>query len=202
LALAALALQSLFVPTSDYLLSLALSALGLGAGLSAYTAAGRPDEPSLLHLNPGGWVALGLLGLATVVLGVRETRTLVWGDSFVSSPGADSELDQVRARIATTQAQLDALKNPPRDDTAWNDPLRSRPDTAGGVNRSGVVDLSTYWKSRPPERPGATDAPGTRAGRLEQDLKELQDREAVLEAARAKGRSGRLPLAPRGESGK
>jgi hypothetical protein len=137
LAVAALVLTNLMLPTPAGLLGLALLILGTGAGLFGYLFDGRaksPCQPAILRISPRGWVSLGLLVLATGVVALEQTR--VWtgreaiDDKHAEEATREKNLAEVRAELARKEAELRSVRTRPTDGRSWDD-LRGSDEPGG-----------------------------------------------------------------------
>jgi hypothetical protein len=170
-ALALLGLDTLAAPTPGGFFSLVLALLGVGAAVFGRVADAREkseERSAILRISPRGWISLGLLTLAIVVLAGQQTLALTSRTGPTAE--AESQLAQLRAEVDQKQAALDALTSHGRDESAWMRP-------AAGSAASG-------------------DRTAQQVTRLENEVAALRERLAQSEAARTRGPSNPSALPP------
>jgi hypothetical protein len=146
LAAAAVGSAAALAPATGLYLCLVLLLLGAGSGLAAtllHGRAGSAGEPLPWRVSPRGWVSLGLLASAGVVLGAAQFGpTAGWREAAPSLSVGD-------------RGGAETPKSSAASPTPWTErsPYRGDPGVAGGDTRRlpkspSVVDLSE-WKHGP-----------------------------------------------------
>jgi hypothetical protein len=183
LALAVIGLAAYLTPGLELLTCLMLLALSIGTGLLAlgidhYTGPGI--TPALGGISPRGWISLGLLSMAALVLGGQNLRLI----GLVE----DTETTRVTRKGIGSAGNADkpVLDVP----SAWSQRLMLSdmpPDTPELVESKRRLEYARKKADEllaKTEKPVETPSPEKRLLELEEKLKKVQEEVANLKAAR------------------